>query len=234
MKLSHLIGKQIYSIYETMSVGTTCQALFNNKYTKVLGFYFFDENEDEHYIKINNIYGFGDFLTIKNFNQISSDYPIDEMPSPFNKTIIDEKGNSLGLLNDLIIDEKGVIAEYLSSNGKTLPASSICSHNDFILCSENLKLKNFKPKEKEQYNVYELENIKVNIMRIDNPPPASITHMPPKITIASDSLIGKTAKQDIFGKNNELLIKKNQTITPKALDLIKTHNRLNQLYHLCF
>ena len=234
MKLSDLIGKQIYSLYETIAVGTTCQALFNSKYTKIQGFYFFDENEDEHYLKISNIYGFGDFLTIKNFNQISNEFPVEEMPTPLNKTMLDEKGNSLGFLTDMIIDEKGTVLEYISSTGKNIPTLAICSNKDYILCSENIKLKNFKPKDTEFQKINNLDNVKVKIMRIDSMPQQDIKYMPPKITVSTESFIGKIAKEDIFGKNNELLIKKNQSITPKALEVIKQHNRLNQLYHLCF
>ena len=234
MKLSNLIGKQIYSIYETMTVGTTCQALFNNKYTKILGFYFFDENEDEHYIKISNIYGFGDGLTIKNFNQISDEFPIDEMPSPLNKAILNEKGVTLGALSDIELDEKGYISAYISSSGITIPISEVRANKDFILCGENLKLGNFKPKERPLVKTESLDNIKVSIMRIEEPPKENIKFMPPKITVSSESFIGKIAKDDLFGQNNELLVRKNQSITPRALEVIKQHNRINQLYHLCY
>ena len=232
MKLSNLIGKQIYSLYETISVGTTCQALFNNTYTKVIGFYFFDENEDEHFIKFGNIYGFGDFLTIKNFNQISPQFPVEELPSPLNKPILDEKGNSLGLLSDIELDEKGNIKSFTSSQGNQIPIENVASNKEFILFGEDLKIKNFRPRDKNK-KIETLDDVKVSIMKIE-PRQNNVQFMPPKITISSENLIGKIAKQDLFGKNNELLIKKNQSITPKALELIKLHNKLNQLYHICF
>lgn len=233
MKLSNLIGKQIYSIYETQEVGTTSQALFNASYTKVLGFYFFDNEEEEHYIKYNNIYAFGDVFAIKNILQIASEFPIDEMPSPLNKKIIDLGGNFLGNLSDLNIDEKGNIVSYISSLGKEISISDICANKDFILCGENIKLASFRPREKREPKTESLQNIKVSIMRMEEPMP-KIQYMPPKITVLPESFIGKVVKEDLFGQNNELLLKKNQNITQKALELIKKHNRVNQLYHICY
>lgn len=232
MKLSNLIGKQIYSLYETASIGTTCQAVYNKNHTKLLGFYFFDETEEEHYVKFSNIFGISDNLTIKNFNQISEHFPDQDMPSPFGKQIIDETGKSFGNLCDFELDEKGTITHYITTSNNVIPTQNILANNDYILFSTNIKLGNFKPKEKK-VNAQSLDNIKVKILKIEEPSQQNAYYMPPKITISSQAFIGKTAKEDIFGKNNELLLKKNQSITPKTLEKIKQHNKINQLYYLC-
>ena len=49
MKLSEIIGKQVFDIYNANIIGTIHDASFDEKYKKVLGFYFFDQDENEFY-----------------------------------------------------------------------------------------------------------------------------------------------------------------------------------------
>ena len=57
--------------------------------------------------------------------------------------------------------------------------------------------------------------------------------IPQRVSMDPRSLIGKMATKDIFGLNNELIIKKYEIITQKKLNEIKKHNKLNILFYNC-
>lgn len=235
MELSNLIGKQIYAIYETQVLGTISQALFNKNYTQVIGFYFFDEEENEHFVKTKNIFGFGDFITVKNTDKVSSILPLLDMPSPLRKRVIDVSGNFWGEIANSTIEENGTIKFFATSTGKNITGNQIMSVVDFVLINNNQeKLKSFKPK---QSRVLAKSNtippINVKIMKIEEKE-NDIMIMPPKVQFNPDILIGKKVRDDFMGKNNELLLRKNQIVTEKAIQEIKKHNKINQLFHSCY
>ena len=88
----------------------------------------------------------------------------------------------------------------------------------------------FKPKKTKQ-NEEMLNNLTVSIMKMDDVKSSPITLMPPKITVNSDILLGKRLAKDILGKNNELILKQNQIITPKQVIIAKQHEKLNELFY---
>ena len=51
MKLSNLIGKQVFCVYDANILGTIHDVAFDDKYTKILGIYFFDQEENEYLLK---------------------------------------------------------------------------------------------------------------------------------------------------------------------------------------
>ena len=56
MKLSNLIGKQVFCVYDANILGTIHDVAFDDKYTKILGIYFFDQEENEYFLKSKNIF----------------------------------------------------------------------------------------------------------------------------------------------------------------------------------
>ena len=54
-----------------------------------------------------------------------------------------------------------------------------------------------------------------------------------KIYSSSRLLIGKLTTNDVFGYNNELIIKKNEIITKNIIEKAKKHNKLTFLMFNC-
>ena len=56
--------------------------------------------------------------------------------------------------------------------------------------------------------------------------------VPKRVQYNPETIIGKVAKNDLIGINNEIIIKANQVITEKIIKDATKHNRLNQLYFI--
>lgn len=226
MKLNELIGKQIFSIFDANFVGTIHDIAFSNNYTKILGVYFFDQEENEYYIKHQNIYSIDDFLTIRNMSKISNLFMLDKPLSPLGKQIISVSGKNYGAIIDLTYNEKYEIENFITTENKSISPTDIILISKNIVIGEQVKIYNFKPKKQKETI---LPNLQVSIMKMPEEKQQKI--MPTKITVNTDILIGKKLSKDIFGKNNELILKQNQAITPKLLMIAKQHDKLNELFY---
>ena len=227
MKLSSIIGKQVFVVYDAMLLGTIHDVAFNNNYTKILGFYFFDQEENEYYLKTKNIYSINDFVVIKNTNNISNEFLLNKPLSPLGKQMVSTKGENYGILLDMQIDDKFNIENFESNTNKTVCPTEIVTISNNIVLGKNIKLSSFKPKKLKNNGV--LPNLSVSILKIE--PEASQKLMPSKITVNSDILIGKKLSKNIIGKNNELILKQNQVLTAKQVILAKQHDKLNELFY---
>ena len=60
----------------------------------------------------------------------------------------------------------------------------------------------------------------------------SIQKTPQKVNLSSNYYIGKTAKSDVFGYNNERILIRGEKITKTIFENIKKHNKINELFFL--
>lgn len=228
MNLSNIIGKQVFDIYDANFLGTIHDVAFNEKHTKILGLYFFDQDENEFYIKTQNIFSILDFVTIKNISNISNDFLLDKPLSPLGKSIVGTNGKDYGLVSDVEINENYEITNFVSSREEKILPQNIILISKNIVVDENFKISKFRPK-KKAYNTKML-NLTVNVMKMEEPD-IKQKLMPSKITVNSDILIGKKLSKDIFGKNNELILKQHQVVNTKQVMLAKQHDKLNELFY---
>ena len=230
MNLSEIIGKQIFDIYDANFLGTIHEANFDKFHTKVLGFYFFNQDENEFYLKKQNIYSIGDFVTIKNSSKISETFEIFNPLLPFGKRVVSLEGNDLGNLCDIELNEKFEITNFCTQKQKINPKDVMQITNNIVV--GNKKINMFASKNKNS-KVANLNNINVTLLKIsDTDEQKSTTKlMPSKITVNSDVLLGKKLSKDIIGKNNELILKQNQVLTPKLVLVAKQHDKLNELFY---
>ena len=230
MKLSDIIGKQVFDIFDATFLGTIHEVNFDKNYTKVLGFYFFDQEENEFYLKKQDIYSVGDYVTIKNANKTTKNFEIFGNLLPFGKYVVSLQGEDLGNLCDIELDDKFEITNFCTQKQKINP-------KDIMVISENIvvgdkKICMFAIKNKKT-NMHKLNNINVAILKMEDVEQQGNTPklMPSKITVNSDVLLGKKLSKDIIGKNNELILKQDQVITPKLVLIAKQHEKLNELFY---
>ena len=229
MKLSNLIGKQVFCVYDASLLGTVNDVVFDEKYKKILGIYFFDQDENEFYIKRQNIYSILDFVTIKNTSKISLDIVLDKPLSPLGKLIVGTNGENFGNISDVEFDENFDVCMFETNMQKqVLPSSIILISKNFVM-GDNVHIASFRPKVMHKNNT--LENLTVKIMELPKIEQQKQKLMPTKITVNSDILIGKRLQKDIIGKNNELIIKQNQVLTTKHILIAKQHDKLNELFY---
>lgn len=227
MNLTNLFGKQVFALYEGEIVGTVSDAIFNRDLTKVAGLKIFDMEENEFEIKFCSIKAMNDCIIIANKEKLQV-YIDRQRKSPMFKTVVTESANLLGKIVDCSINEKGAIEAFVTDVKTNLEPSKLYVRKNFIYYSKTKLLsKNIHPKRTLQ----ELENIKVNILNF-NPNQKYENFAPNKLQYNANSIIGKIAKDTLFGANNEIIIKANQVINEKTIEDATRHNRLNQLYFL--
>lgn len=229
MKLSEIIGKQVFDIYNANIIGTIHDACFDEKYKKVLGFYFFDQDENEFYLKNSNIYSYSDYITVKNSSKVSSDFSLVDPLSPIGKNVVGVSGKDYGILSDVEFDEKYNITNFVTNIKSFAPTEILQISSNMVIGDEKVKLNSFKPK--IQKSAVNLDNLTVTMMRMPDEDTQVQKLMPKKLTVNSDILIGKKLTKDIMGKNNELILKQNQTITAKQLIVAKQHDKLSELFY---
>lgn len=230
MKLSNLIGKQVFCVYDANILGTVHDVVFNDKYSKILGIYFFDQDENEYFIKTKSIYSINDFITIKNTTSLSLDIILDKPLSPLGKLVVDTNGKNYGNINDVEFDEKFNVTNFETNINEIFePNKLILIAKNFVVGTD-VKISKFRPRPKHTKSV--LKNLTVSMMKLpENEEIDKTKLMPTKITVNSDILIGKRLTKDIVGKNNELILKQNQVLTSKLVLLAKQHDKLNELFY---
>ncbi len=224
MNLTEIIGKQVFEIYTSSFLGTVHDANFDKTYHKLTGLYFFNQDENEYYINIKDIYNINDFITIKNTSKVLENTQTTNNLFPLGKSVVSIAGKDYGTLCDVELNEKFEVTNFCCTNKKITPNQIMQVGTNIVIGDK--KICDFRPKT----NKMTLSNIKVTLMKMEED-----THqaklMPTKVTVNSDILIGKKLSKDIVGKNNELILKQNQIITPKHLQLAKQHDKLNELFY---
>ena len=224
MKITELFGKQIYSIFEGEDIGTIISASFSDSLNKIKSFKIFDLYDNEYCLPFKNIKAINSYVLITNKNKLLPNF---DLPSknPFFKIVIDSKATSLGKIIDAEIDTYGNIIHFITEKNEILEAKRMIVRKDFVYYpKEKVKLANYRPKSK----VLETESIRVNIL--DDKQTKKI--IPTKLSFNPAQILGKTVKTDLFGKNNEIIIKTNQQISQKTIDEATRHNCLNQLFYI--
>ena len=53
---------------------------------------------------------------------------------------------------------------------------------------------------------------------------------PEKVSLSSKFYVGKCACDDVFGYNNERIVKREEKVTKSIFENAKKHNKLNELF----
>ena len=224
MNITELFGKQIYSIYEGEELGTIAGAIFNANLNKIKSFKIFDNYDNEYELLFKDIKSLDTYVLITNKSKL---LPYFDIPSknPFYKEVINSNAKSLGKIVNAQIDNGGNITNFLTETGEVLEPQKIVIRKDFVFYANNkINISHYRPKSK----ILENSAIKVNLLFTEQ----STKFTPTKLSFNPNLVLGKTAKSDLFGKNNELIVKANQQITSKTIEDATRHNCLNQLFYI--
>ena len=237
--LSNLISKQVISVEEGVCVGYVLNAVIDSKTLKLGGFLVVDEESEKvNFLDYKNILAVNDFIMIKNSDMLSFGDNIDSN-SPVGKLVLTEIGEIVGRVIDLEIDDRNIlklITDKCEINSKII--FNFETNYLFI----NLKRKKRKNKIQFPKIIDELDNkviiegkkeekIKNNLT--EKRATKKTYQIPFKAGVSTIGLIGKRAVMDIFGKNNEIIARKNEIITQKIINKAKKHGRENYLIFNC-
>ncbi len=235
--ISKLINLPVLSLYEGEMIGNVKEIYFDKKLKKLE--YLSIENDEGLILVIQskNIYNVGkNALTIKNNNQatlMSNLEPFDEYFAPLNVKIFSMHGELLGIAKDFEINEKYEVKSIITEE-KTIDTNMQinCSKNAIILYDQDtVKINSFKTK---ALNIFKTKkDDKVIIQPIENENVINISNInnenQVKIVSNTDFLLNRRTTADIFGLNDEIIIKNNTLITKKTVATATRFGKLKEL-----
>lgn len=239
IKISEIISREVIAIYECESVGTIKSVCFNQNLTKAIGFVFFnDENDFDSCINQENIYSITEEgILIRNMSKTS--IFVGENNSPINKKIFSVTGKDYGKIKDVILNQDLTVDHFLTNKQtKIYPQNLVTFGSTILITNDNdnpVKAHMFKPKERAFVSEKELKDITVKILQISptksEQEPLTPIKFPLKINSSNQTkeLIGKKVSKTIMGQNNEIIIRQNNIISGKTLDMAKRHNKTREL-----
>jgi len=226
--LSSLISKKVIAAYDGEYVGYVVNVCVDHATQKLTGFLICDEEtENVNFIDLKNIVSVSEFVIIKSIDMLEFGEMV-ESYNPVGKLVLTLDGDSLGIVKDAQIEDKKItklITTMCEINAKNI----IDFAGKYLFFTEKKIKKNIK---KNNFSKNKYEN-KVEIQDTNNnqtKKQKKSCQVPFKSTISFSDLIGKIAINDVFGMNNEIIIRKDQIITEKIIKKAKNHNKLNVLY----
>ena len=140
---------------------------------------------------------------------------------------MDKTAKDCGIIVDVDVSNSGTINNYITSKSMVIKPDNMYFRKDYVYHSPSrVFISNYRPRDKKN------DNSKIMVKILDKTDLSTSRFTPSKIQYNPESILGKTAKDDLFGLNNEVIIKTNQTITKRVVDDATKHNRLNQLYFI--
>lgn len=237
-KVSELIAKDVITIENGKNVGYILNVCFDATLTKLVGFVVADEeSERENFLSKQAVKMIGeDCVFIDDIFKLELNFS-GEANNPIGKKVYSGEGEFLGVVRDVVCE--GVKPKNLITSLCELPISNIYSVGvDCLFFSERKKRKktyksfNFAsdillPKvETQSFEIGGKENSsKFYIGNNKN----KLVINPSKVTLAPSALLNKTATCDIYGLNNELIIKEGQIINQGKIEKAKKHGKINLL-----
>ncbi len=238
--LSELVSKKVLNLYSGKVEGTVKDICFNDGYKKIEYLKIFDNDEEEYIINTNKIYKFGqDSIVIKNAEAMTLSLNLKEKNNNIiNYDIFSTSGDFLGKVKDIEFNDKFQTQAIISNETKFSP-SQIINVGENVIINDNdkvrIRLSNFKPRQPMQNLIREEEKVEILAPTIsiqsfnENSFKINASPSPQKVIGNSNFLLGRKALKNIYSINNNLIVKKENIITQKILELAKRYGKLSEL-----
>ncbi len=231
-KVSNIISSFVVSVFDGQVEGVVNNILFNNK--KQAKYLIISRNDEEFFVlDTKDIYKLGNnTVIIKNSSVLnlmdSKEQEIKDCFSPINSIVVNINGDFLGYVIDINLDEKFNIISLDSQENKTVNLKQILnlSESAIIICSENKKapkLSQFKQKEKIEIINKNTNNLPVKILE------KTSTILPNRSVANFNFLLNRKVSKNIMNFNGEIIIKENQIINSKVLDIARINGKIREL-----
>lgn len=233
--LSNLISKQVVSIEDSVCVGYILNVVIDADSFVIDGFLVADdESEKVNFLDYKNIFAINDFVVIKNLDMLSFGENV-EPNNPIGKIVLSERGEIIGKVKDVVFDGKKIV-KILTDKCEINSKNIANFEGEFLFFNLKKKKKKIKinfPKINNTPNI----NVKIQFENTKNinkqQESKNSFQLPFKVKPSIDGLLGKIAANDVFGKNNEIIARKNEIITQKIIKNAKKHAVENILFFNC-
>lgn len=226
--ITDFIAKDVFSLEDGQYIGYVLRGEFNSNLSALEGFIVIDEeSEQEKFLNVKNIKIIGkNAIFIDNLSKIEINFA-NYCNYPIGKMLFDKKGQSFGQVKNIEL-----------RNLKPFKLiTEFCEISTGAICASGRNCVFVGKKSRESKSVF---NQQTNLPKVEIQsgtdwsdvslvPPKKEFTLPIKVTLAPSSLLNKRATADIFGFNNELIIKEGQVITQNKIDKAKKHNKINLL-----
>lgn len=227
-KLTEIISKKVYCLGSGNGLGYVLNVVFDESLSKIKSVIVVDdESELEGSIDVKFIKNTTDYFFVENQNCLF--YSTENISTnPIGKGVFTQNGVDCGKIKEVLLNNFKVEA-FVTDKLTFAPKQISVWGNDAVIIGK--KKKNLvNAQQKPVFRSAQPEQI-VSITA--SPQIKEIVATPYRITSDAKNLIGKMATRDIFGLNNEIIIKKFEIITQKKLNDAKKHNKLNILFYNC-
>lgn len=244
-----LLSLSVLSLYEGELIGVVDKLYFDKKLKKLISLEILNADGVKLILNAKNIYHIGkNAITVKNNQAISIKVEdIDLYPCPIGAKVFSIKGEFLGVVKEINLNDKYLTEKMSLDNNLSLDLKDIasCGKNTVIFYDnkEKIKISKFTPnKTPKTYKNHTVQTAKVmpiednKIAEKENEKPKTIQPIENEIKPNSnpaDFLIGRVCKKDIFNFNNELLIKAHSIVNKKNLKEINRYGKLRELMLYC-
>lgn len=230
-KVSNIISSYVVSIYDGQIEGIVSNILFNNK--KRAKYLIISQNDEQFLVlDTKDIFKLGDgAVLIKNSNVLTLlenvELKTKECFSPINSIVVSIDGKLLGHVADIELDKKFNITNFVTSKNETINLSKTVNMSETaIICCDNgnkPKLSRFKQKKTIHFPSGEKLNEVVNILEKNE------TILPNRTVVNYNFLVNRKVTKNILNFNGEIIIKENQIINSKILDIARINGKIREL-----
>lgn len=228
-KVSNIISSYVVSVYNGQIEGIVNNILFNNK--KQAKYLVISQNDEQFLVlETKDIYKTGEgAVIIKNSDVLSimesSELKMKECFSPINSIVVSIDGNYIGHVSDIELDNKYNIKNFIV-DGQVFDLNKVINISESAIIINTLDIKTslskFKSKTKIVIGNERITNQTVSVM-------SNQTILPNRTMLNYNFLIGRKVSKDILNFNGEIIIKENQTVNSKVLDIARINGKLREL-----
>ena len=145
--------------------------------------------------------------------------------SPINSIVVSIDGNYIGHVSDIELDNKYNIKNFIV-DGQVFDLNKVINISESAIIINTLDIKTslskFKSKTKIVMGNERITNQTVSVM-------SNQTILPNRTMLNYNFLIGRKVSKDILNFNGEIIIKENQTVNSKVLDIARINGKLREL-----
>lgn len=228
-KVSNIISSYVVSVYNGQIEGIVNNILFNNK--KQAKYLVISQNDEQFLVlETKDIYKTGEgAVIVKNSDVLSlmesSELKMKECFSPINSIVVSIDGNYIGHVSDIELDNKYNIKNFIV-DGQVFELNKVINISESAIIINTLDIKTslskFKSKTKIIMGNERITNQTVSVM-------SNQTILPNRTMLNYNFLIGRKVSKDILNFNGEIIIKENQTVNSKVLDIARINGKLREL-----
>lgn len=228
-KVSNIISSYVVSVYNGQIEGIVSNILFNDK--KQAKYLIISQNDEQFLaLETKKIYKTGNGAIIIKNNDVlelmeSVEYRLKEYFSPINSIVVSIDGNYLGHVSDIELDDKYNIQNFIV-DGQSYALNKVVNISESVIIINTLnkpqKLANFRSKNKIVISSEKIKNQTVNVME-------NQTILPNRTIVNYNFLIGRKVSKDILNFNGEIIIKENQIVNSKILDIARINGKIREL-----